>query len=346
MDRTLRSLCLALLLAASAAAEERLAVLEFFGRPGGANCEAAGPTMISLQEDMAGVAVLLEYSYDLYTNGRVERWWAAHQGGGSVSLPLVMVGSGYQVSSGAVDYLRVYRQMLEAELARPPAAVITAYSRQRGGALRVYVRASNQGAVPLLPEHDAAFWVVVWEDAAIGVSNTWVRATRASPLATALDPGEVATAVVDTSNIVGVDWSRVRSLVLLEHRPDGGAVYDLLQAAVALPAALVAVPDTVALSLSQPSADVALSGPHVLSWTASTDAQWLQVTPTGGTVPGEVTITLLPEVAPSGHQSATVEIQANGDGLALAASVSVTAEVATGQQPRRPRGRVEPAPSP
>ncbi len=47
---------------------------------------------------------------------------------------------------------------------------------------------------------------------------------------------------------------------------------------------------------------------------------------------------------PDGEQR--VEIQASGDGLTLAASVNVTAEVATGPVPHRPRARLEPAPSP
>jgi hypothetical protein len=56
--------------------------------------------------------------------GRVDRWWAAYTGSSSVYLPLVMVGSGYEVIQGSVAYEREYRRMLNDELARAPGAAL------------------------------------------------------------------------------------------------------------------------------------------------------------------------------------------------------------------------------
>lgn len=97
MATTLRGALLLALLAGVAGAEERLGVFEFFVRGGGAYCQAAAPGVRKLQTEMEGRAVLLEYAYDTFNQGRVDRWWAAYKGSPSVYLPLVMVGSGLQV---------------------------------------------------------------------------------------------------------------------------------------------------------------------------------------------------------------------------------------------------------
>jgi len=119
MGKSVRIALAGLLLAAAGVAEERLAVLEFFGRTTGQYCRDAGPAMIALQQSMAGRAVLLEYHFDYFPTGRVDRFWAAKSS--AMYLPLVMVGSGYRTSDGPADYQSDYQAMLDAELARAPA---------------------------------------------------------------------------------------------------------------------------------------------------------------------------------------------------------------------------------
>jgi hypothetical protein len=119
------------------AADDRFAVFEFFGRPAGAFCSAAGPAMITLQSEFRGRAVLLEYDYDAFLHGRQDRFWAS--GASARYLPLVMVGSGYRTSSGAENYEPVYRSMINDELARPARATVSAYWRRAANAVRAYV---------------------------------------------------------------------------------------------------------------------------------------------------------------------------------------------------------------
>jgi len=314
-----------LLLPAFATAEDRLAVLEFFGRPSGAYCQAAAPAMLTLQGEMEGRALLLEYDYDQFRSGRVDRWWAAHSGGGSVALPIVMVGSGYQISSAPTSYLATYRAMLGAELARPPAAALQAWARPLGNALRVYVRAENRSAAPLSPADSAAFWVLVWEDGRIGLTDTWVRATTSKPLAATLDPGGTTTTIVDVPAFTAVDRTRIRSLVLLEHRPDAGT-YDMLQAAVSSTAALVVTPGQVSLGATQPAVEVSLAGPHVLTWTATCDVPWLQITPTSGSLPARATVSLVGGQPPVGAPTGHVRFDATGDGMSFTAESTVATE--------------------
>lgn len=340
MDRLTRAWCGALLLvAAAAAAEDRLAVLEFFGRPAGQYCQNAAPAMIALQGEMEGRAVLLEYDYDVFRSGRVDRWWDAYPGGGTVYLPLVMVGSGDRWSMGPVDYYSVYRSMVEAELMRPPAAEVEAYSRRMGQVMRVYVRVENTGGEAIRPEDDAAVWVVLWEDARRGLTDTWVQGTAVHSLTSPLEPGSEVTMTVDVTPVSAVDWGLVRSLALVEHRPVGGT-YDMLQAAVTVPAAFGVTPDELTLTASNPTAEVRLEGPHVLTWSTSVTVPWLEVRPSAGRLPASVTVNLLADAVPPGPQEGLLTFDASGDGMSWAASVTVNAEgPADPYAPRRVRGR-------
>ncbi len=338
MGHRLRLVLISLLLGTTfAAANDRFAVFEFFGRPDGAFCSAAGPAMITLQSEMQGRAVLLEYDYDWFLYGRQDRFWAS--GASASYLPLVMVGSGYRTSSGAEDYEPAYRSMINDELARPARATVSAYWRRAANAMRAYVEVRNLGATDLEINHDAAIWLIAYENASIGVSTTWVRSTAQRYLPYDLAPGETATVVIDTPAMTGVDWSRMAGLVLLEDRPGGGGAYDMVQAAEALPADLSAAPDHLVMSLYRPVAEVVLTGPHVLSFSASSDVPWIEVTPSSGTVPTTVILTLRPELRPPSATEGSVSFAATGDGMAFSATVSV----AVGAQSRRAGRRVRPA---
>jgi hypothetical protein len=212
---------------------------------------------------------------------------------------------------------------------------VKAWSQRAGNGLTVYVRATNLAGVPLTTDHAAAFWVIVWEDARVGLTDTWVRATASKALTATLATGDTATATVSVPTVTAGDWERIRSLVLLEHRPAGTGRYDMLQAAIAGPAALEAAPARLVLGPSAPSAPVALDGPHVIGWTASAEVPWLQVAPASGPVPATLTISLVGSPPPG--QSGTVRVVGAGGGIESAVTVTVTTEGAA----RRVRRRLE-----
>jgi len=336
-SRALRSALIPLLFGvAFGTADDRFAVLEFFGRPAGAYCSAAGPAMITLQSEMSGRAVLLEYDYDAFMGGRQDRFWAS--GASASFLPLVMVGSGYRTSSGSVNYEQVYRSMINDELARPARAAVSAYWRRAANAMRAYVVVRNLGATNLRINQEAAIWLIAYENASIGVGTTWVRSTAQRYLPFDLAPGETATAVVNTPPMSGVDWNRMAGLVLAEDRPGGAGAYDMLQATEALPAGLTAAPDHLTLGLHGPGAEVVLTGPYVLSWSATSDVPWIVVTPSSGAIPTTATLTLRPELRPPSETEGDVTFSATGDGMAFSATVSVT----VGSQCRQAGRRVRP----
>ncbi len=342
-----RTACIAavlasLLVAAALAAEDRLAVLELFGRKQCGNCQAAGETLTTLQAQLGARAILLEYDYDAYRSSlRVNRFWQA--AGSAAYLPLVMVGSGYRTSSGPVSYERVYQGLIDDELARPPEAAVVAYFRRSGDTLRVYVRAVNTGSEILSLRDQPTLWVVAWERRPIGVSSAFVRAALPLPLSAPLAPGGRATAVIDTPPLQGVDWSRMASLALFERwvgNTESGH-YDALQAAVALPAALAVTPRPLTLSAGG-SAALTLEGPHVLTWTATSDVDWLQVEPSSGTLPASPTVSLAPGRGPVGAAAGTLRIEATGDGMTFAQSVQVAVQAApprSAERRLRPSGR-------
>lgn len=330
--------CLVLLTATAGNvfAAGRLAVLEFFGRPTGAYCSAAGPAMLALQEEYEGRAVLLEYDFDRFNSGRVDRFWAT--GVSANYLPLVMVGCGYRVSHGQVSYESAYRDLLEDELQRPPRASIAAAWRRSGTTMRTYLTLTNTGSATLRASDDAALWVIAYEKSTIGVSATWVRATAYWPLQTDLAPGEALDAVVDLPGLSSVSWERMAAVALVEDRPGGAGAYDMAQAAEALPAAITATPRQVLVHPGRPEAEVDLEGPHVLQWTATVDVPWLEVTPSSGVLPAVASVRLVEALRPASATTATLTVRATGDSMDFSTLLPVT----VGAPVRHPSRRLAP----
>lgn len=173
--------------------------------------------------------VFLEHDVDHPLGNRYDRWWAAFQAG-SATLPLTMVDSGQQISSGYVDFARAYRQMVEQALARPPAARITVNRRRVGSAFTFEVELANLAAETLSTANDARLHVIVYEQTHVADTDRWVRAVRSISTGTIM-PGDSKSFSVEIP-LSGVTWSKLHSVVLADYRPsDGNGSYDMLQAA-------------------------------------------------------------------------------------------------------------------
>ena len=183
--------------------------------------------------DYAGQPVLfLEQSVDYPVGARYGRWWAAYTGGGSVTLPLVMVDSGHQISNGYVDFYNVYKGMVDVSLARPAQAEIQASSRRSGDTLHFEVQLTNLSGVTLDYGNGATIHALVYEDAPVGVTDHFVRAATSTAIP-GLAHGETMTLTLQT-DLSGVDWDNIHSIVLADYRPGGSSgAYDTLQAATA-----------------------------------------------------------------------------------------------------------------
>lgn len=278
--------------------------------------------------------VFLEMDVDHRVGDRYTRWWAAFTGNpASVLLPLVMADSGHGLSYGQVAFATVYRAMVNAELARPPEGRVEAWSRRIGDGLRIYARVTNlSGDTLAAAANEAAVHALVWEDVHVGVTNRTIRAAPYTAVGAPLPAGASLALTLDTGAMAVSDWDNgVHAVVFADYRPLGHTgPWDMLQAAIAAPAALLAAPQELDFTVvpGQPAsaaATVALAGPHVVTWSAAADVPWLEVTPTGG-LPGEATVTVRIADLPAGPQFGTVTFEgSSADGLWLRCAVPVQA---------------------
>lgn len=275
--------------------------------------------------------VFLEDNVDTPLGRRRDRWWAGYGSGGSVYLPLMMASSGHRVSTGSVSFHTVYSGIVDNELARPPQADVEAYAARVGNAMRIWVRMVNRSAATLsAAANGATAHAVVWEDKTVHITARTVRAAPFAEVAQAVAPGQVFAAVLDTPTLSGVDWSKLHAVAFVDYRPAGATgAYDMLQAALAVPPELGVTPDELAATSGDLAPDgtlgtVALSGPHVLSWSVAANALWLTATPGAGSVPGTATVRVVPEALPAGVSEGALTFSATGpDGLAFTRTVSV-----------------------
>jgi hypothetical protein len=176
--------------------------------------------------------VFLEHDVDQPPPARYGRWWAAF-GGGSASLPLVMVDSGNRISSGWLSFYEVYKGLVDAELARPAQAQVQATWRRVGNQVRFSVQVTNLSGGALGTATDATVHAMVYEDARVHSTSRYVRAAVAQAIVS-LASGATASFDLQTADLAGVDWNRLHYVAAVDYRPAGrSGAYDMLQAAVA-----------------------------------------------------------------------------------------------------------------
>ena len=305
-------------------------------------------------EYAARSVAFLENDVDYPLGNRLDRWFAGYSGTFPARLPVAMVSSGHVVWSGVADYHSVYGAMVEGEMARPPEAEVEAYGRRIGDAMRVYVRVVN-GCPAVLSRvaNDATVHALVWEDKKVGVSSRTIRAAPSKPLDTELAPGEALNVTLETPLLHGVDWDRLHAVALLDYRPAGlTGAYDMLQAALAAVPDLEVAPESLSAQLRLESGDdlvgtVALRGPHVLRWEATTDDPWLGVTPDEGSVPSAAEVRVRRELLSIGvHRGMIAFTATSPDDLAFSCTVDVTVELRSTSSRMRRRGVLRSVPAP
>ncbi len=145
-----------------------------------------------------------------------------------------MADSGHQFSTGVVAYATVYKEMVDAELARPAAAEVQANAWRVGNRYRVTARVVNRSGTTLSSANAATVHVIVYEGIKVGVTSWTVRDAVYASVTGAIVDGASQTFSLDTRDLTPADWSMVRVLVLVDYRPGGASgAYDMLQAALA-----------------------------------------------------------------------------------------------------------------
>lgn len=174
--------------------------------------------------------MFLEYDVDNPPGNRYAYWWTAY-GSGSVTLPMVMVDSGHEISNGYEPFATVYRDMVERALARPPGVRLVVARERIGNRFRFEVRVTNLGEVTLSSSNIARVHAIVYEDAHVADTNRFVRGARSTGISS-LAPGATETYTIEISLSSGLNWDKLHSVVLVDYRPGvNTGTYDMLQAA-------------------------------------------------------------------------------------------------------------------
>jgi len=232
--------------------------------------------------------VFLEYNVDAPPASRLSRFSAALPGG-TASLPVVMVDSGNDVTAGVPpDYYTYYQSKVNTSLARPAKAEVTAFWKRIGNQVQFTVIVKNLSGVTLSSSNTATVHAIVYEEARLQLTNRFVISAITTPISASLADGESRTFTLQTGNLSGVDWEKLRFLALVDYRPNGtSGKYDMLQAALAtLPPEVDPEQLTFLVDESNPLATAQyaqVQGPASLTWNASKDAgaTWLDVTANG-----------------------------------------------------------------
>lgn len=285
-----------------------------------------------LAADYAGQPVLLlEHDVDNPVGSRYGRWWAAY-GSGSVTLPMIMVGSGHQITNGYLDFETVYSQMIDAELARPPEATVTARYRREGDQLHFEVTVTNQSGVGLGWENSGTVGVIVYEETQVALTGRFVRDNVSQLLTTSLNAGDSATYTLTSASLTGVDWDQIRAVAYVEYRPAGSQAYDMLQAAVPVQATLQTAPDSVVVMVptgatASVTRTLALTGAGWETWTinAGTLPSWLALSQTSGAAGVDPVLTFYPGQMAAGWSATSLPVSVTGPGVSLETAVPVKA---------------------
>jgi len=223
---------------------QRLIVFEAFLRPACGFCQTAAQVIRDqLVPEYADKAVLfLEYDIDddAY-DPRQARWWDGYQIGGMVTTPLVMTDSGDQVATGDVyfaeGFYAAFKAMIDTALAIPEGqAEVSTTAQRSGNRVAASVQVTNRGAITLGTGNKATVWLVVYEefdDAPVTdrLTRRYVRATASQAIATDLAPDASAAFNLETADLSGVNWDRLRAVVVVDYRPNPAArPYETYQA--------------------------------------------------------------------------------------------------------------------
>jgi hypothetical protein len=196
-----------------------------------------------------------------------------------------MVDSGYNAKAGPATYVAAYSTMVDNSLVRAPQAELQAYYNRQGDKVHFSVHVKNLSGKTLSTSNGATVHVLVYEQAHLLLTGRFVVSTVNTPISS-LANNATGVYELQTVDLVGVDWSKLHYIALVDYRPSVSSTkYDMLQAAEAVPLAQVSPDQLVFLvdnsDTSVPNQTAQVHGASGLTWNASESASWLTVTTTG-----------------------------------------------------------------
>lgn len=224
---------------ASALSQEtqpRTVLFEFFARTTCGICKTAGPVVDQLDSqytrDNKNV-IFVEHDVDNGSQERKQRWWQARTSTGSVTLPLVLVDSGFQWSNGNENFQINYRRMVDAALARPAGAELYGYYQINRSDVEVTAILTNRSSIPMGYSTRTTLTAMIYEDNRVIHTDRFVRLDKSLLITDDLDPDATGTYKITLENVRGINWAKAHLIVFADWLPPGSQAFDMLQVAVA-----------------------------------------------------------------------------------------------------------------
>ncbi len=224
--------------------QERLVVLEMFGRTDCIVCEEhAGPAMDALvaQYEAEGRRVVI-FEHDSDNSGNLgmaerRRRWFRLMGVSRAPLPLVLLNGGLETAFGTVDdgdYQAAYRAMIDRAAQGEPTARVTASWAPTGAStFQASVNVENTGESDIDPRAGGGIWMFAIRAERVLHAGRYAAGVGRLPLAERIAPGASVSTVGDVTVDEGTDLSTLQILAVVERvLPDGR--WDVAQGAVAV----------------------------------------------------------------------------------------------------------------
>ena len=122
--------------------------------------------------------------------------------------------------------------MVDAALARAAQGEVQAYWFRQGNKVNFSVQVKNLSGMTLSTSNGATVHVLVYLQQHLVLTDRFVVNTVNTPISS-LANGATGVYELQTIDLVGVDWSKLHFIALVDYRPSASSTkYDMLQAAV------------------------------------------------------------------------------------------------------------------
>lgn len=237
-------------------------------------------------------------------------------------MPEAMIDSAHEYETGAdSSTYGIYKGMVDRSLARAASVAITATYARTGNTVTIKATVTNLSSITLSVQNKAAVQAIVYEDYRASKTNHAGRGSAKTDISY-LRPGRSETFMITVNLSNVVDYNELHYIVLVDYKTSGtkaNGVYDQLQAVIATqgdvnpPIAFNVSPSSFSFSLktgdaTMPSEQINITGDPGQSWTASVDHDFVQISPTEGSVPGVINMTIDKSKLVLGNQSALILI--------------------------------------
>jgi len=165
--------------------------------------------------------LMIEYNVD-GTRGwtRPARWWSAFGAGGSATLPLIDVDSGFRNTMGSVDFAKVYKRMIDEALRRKAGVELLSAYKVVNNDVVVTMRVTNRSGVTLSSGNATTLNAVIWLEKKILHTGRTAVAEQVNGLCgKPLLNGETATCVVTMKDKAKDLGTAGHVLALVDYKP-------------------------------------------------------------------------------------------------------------------------------